>query len=70
MADGALGFYLDRYVSARVARYSYGTEVSRRFVPIDPQHIKRSARKVRIPSGRVFLSGIFNTILPKVALEI
>ncbi|KAJ8094286.1 hypothetical protein PM082_006826 [Marasmius tenuissimus] len=65
VADGAVSFYLDHRVSARVARFTYGIECSTAYVPSDPEHRKRSdtvytnlARRQRVP-------GFFSHILPK-----
>ncbi|KAF7970803.1 hypothetical protein HWV62_22804 [Athelia sp. TMB] len=42
VAEGAVSFYLDHRVSARVARKTYGSRSSTRFKPHDPEHKQRS----------------------------
>lgn len=66
VADGAISFYLDHFVSARVAKLSYGTDVA---VPLNlnnPEHRKRRQKAYRNLTGLEYLDDVFSVILPKV----
>jgi len=68
VADGAVSFYLDHFVSARVAKLSYGVGTSNPFNPNNPEHRKRFHKTFRNVAGLECLSDIFSIILPKVSL--
>ncbi len=61
-----MSFYLDRFVSARVIRTTYGVRCSTDYKPNDPEHAARALRKFICPSGRVVLPNGFSPILTKV----
>ncbi|PPQ84845.1 hypothetical protein CVT25_004984, partial [Psilocybe cyanescens] len=65
-ADGAVSFYLDHFVGARVSKYAYGTNLCPLFSPEDPEHIARSDQKFIQVDGRTLISGAFDVILPNV----
>ncbi|KAH8110514.1 hypothetical protein DFH11DRAFT_1514361 [Phellopilus nigrolimitatus] len=65
VADGAISFYLDQYVTSRIARFSYGMEFSWAFDPSNLEHKRRETTAVIWPSGRKMLPGGFNTALRK-----
>ena len=44
VADGALGFYCDHHVSARMSKFMYGVEYLREYDPNDPEHLARRDR--------------------------
>ncbi|KAI0750422.1 hypothetical protein C8Q74DRAFT_368077 [Fomes fomentarius] len=62
---GAVLFYLDNFVSARVMRTTYGTASTIDFDPNDPEHHARRATKLHRPSGRVVVPEAFSIILKK-----
>lgn len=66
MADGALGFYCDHHVSARVSKFMYGVEYLREFDPNDPEHVSRKERLCELPSGPQLLPDAFDCILARV----
>lgn len=66
VADGAVSFFIDHHVMARVAKISYGAPCSRTYNASDPEHVKRSEHRYMRPSGDYSLPGGFSTILPKV----
>ena len=68
MADGAVSFYLDHFVSSRVMKLTYGTEVNVIYNSDDPEHFARRYHKVVRPSGTVRLPNAFSIILQKVCL--
>ena len=66
VADGALGFYCDHHVSARVSRFMYGVEYLREFDLNDPEHVARKERLCELPSGPQLLPDAFDCILARV----
>ncbi|KAM6497401.1 hypothetical protein JOM56_007874 [Amanita muscaria] len=65
VADGAVSYYLDHYVTARVSKYSYGIEVHIPFNPMDPEHAHRRNTKYMGADGKYKIPGVFSTILKK-----
>ncbi|KAG7091390.1 hypothetical protein E1B28_010428 [Marasmius oreades] len=65
VADGAVSFFLDHMVSARVSRFTYGIECNVPYQPSKADHKKRSHTIFVKPSGKTALPGHFSTILPK-----
>ncbi|KAL0573590.1 hypothetical protein V5O48_008367 [Marasmius crinis-equi] len=64
-ADGAVSFYLDHFVTARVARWSYGTDCVTKFNPKDLQHLARNHSVTTRPSGKRVIPNKFSCILSK-----
>lgn len=65
VADGALGFYCDHHVSARVSRFMYGVEYLREYDPNDSEHVTRKDRLCELPSGPRLLPDAFDCILAR-----
>ncbi|KAI6108131.1 hypothetical protein F5141DRAFT_1120837 [Pisolithus sp. B1] len=65
VADGALGFYCDHHVSARVSRFMYGVEYLREYDPNDSDHVARKDRLCELPSGPRLLPDAFDCILAR-----
>ncbi|KIL60579.1 hypothetical protein M378DRAFT_83567 [Amanita muscaria Koide BX008] len=65
VADGAISYYLDHYVTARVSRYSYGKEFILHFNTMNPEHARRKNTKFMGADGKYKISGAFDTILKK-----
>ncbi|KAF8655079.1 hypothetical protein AX16_003244 [Volvariella volvacea WC 439] len=65
VADGAVSFYLDHYVRARVSKYVYGMQCSIQYDSSDPEHRRRESTKSMWPDGMVCIPNAFDTILPK-----
>ncbi|KAF9647981.1 hypothetical protein BDM02DRAFT_3155934 [Thelephora ganbajun] len=65
VADGAIGFYCDHHVGARVAKYMYGVEFLREFDATDPEHKERQSRLFQLPSGPKLLPDAFDCILAR-----
>ncbi|KIY51050.1 hypothetical protein FISHEDRAFT_37884 [Fistulina hepatica ATCC 64428] len=63
VADGAIGFYCDHHVSARMSRFVYGVEFLRDYNPADPEHIARKDKLCELPSGPRLLPDAFDCIL-------
>lgn len=66
VADGAVSFYLDHYVKARISKFAYGTTCSTDYDPNNPDHLSRRANMYVSVSGTRKLPGLFDVILPKV----
>lgn len=66
VADGAIGFYCDHHVSARVAKFMYGVEFLRELDPSDPDHVARKGRLCELPSGPKLLPDAFDCVLSRV----
>jgi len=66
VADGAISFYLDHFVAARVSKFAYGVEVSRRYQPWNAEHVRRNGQTYMGVTGHRMIEGIFDTVLPKV----
>jgi hypothetical protein len=65
VADGAVGFYCDHHVSARMSKFMYGVEYLREFDGADPEHVKRQDRLCELPSGPKLLLDAFDCILAR-----
>ncbi|KAJ3859048.1 hypothetical protein EV359DRAFT_75728 [Lentinula novae-zelandiae] len=65
VADGALSYYLDHFVSVRVARFTYGTDCVRAYDPYDLEHMRRRATIITAPSGRKVIPNVFSAIVIK-----
>ena len=65
VADGAIGFYCDHHVSARVSKFMYGVEYLREFDPKDEEHVARKHRLFEMPSGPRLLPDAFDCILAR-----
>ncbi|KAJ4471454.1 hypothetical protein J3R30DRAFT_1080306 [Lentinula aciculospora] len=65
VADGALSYYLDHFVSVRVARLTYGTDCVRVYNPRNMEHMRRRDTVITQPSGRKVVPNVFSVILSK-----
>jgi hypothetical protein len=65
---GAVSFYIDRLVSSRVARATYGIEVYTSFDHQDPEHLARQHTRFIDAAGDPSIPNQFASILLKVIL--
>ncbi|KAK0222674.1 hypothetical protein EDD85DRAFT_914386 [Armillaria nabsnona] len=65
VADGALSFYLDHVVAARVSRYDYGSPTYTRYNPRNAGHYARRDTTFFDEGGVLSISDQFSIILPK-----
>ncbi|KAF9816655.1 hypothetical protein IEO21_03960 [Rhodonia placenta] len=65
VADGAIGFYCDHHVSARMSKFMYGVEYLREFNSEDEEHVARQHRLFELPSGPKLLPDAFDCILSR-----
>ena len=66
VADGAVSFYLDHFVAARISKFAYGVECSISFNPRNTEHLVRSSSAFISLAGVKQLRGAFDVILQKV----
>ena len=66
VAEGAASFYLQQFVSTRVAKLTYGTKVAEAYNEFDAEHRKRSATVGMNAAGRKLVPGAFAVALAKV----
>lgn len=68
VADGAVSFYLDHVVKARVSRHAYGIEISKAFDKSNEDHQRRKdgGMFTSSPSGHILLPKFFSVILASV----
>jgi hypothetical protein len=66
VADGTVSYYIDHFVTTRVAKYSYGTRSSLPYDPSDPEHLSRPHAIYTDLTGHQKIRGSFDVILPKV----
>jgi len=65
VAEGAVSFYLDNFVTSRIAKCSYGTRYSFFYDPESRENLKRKKDVWSRPSGQKMISGGFKTVLTK-----
>lgn len=68
VADGAVSFYIDHFVSARVSKLAYGVSIWEEYQPYNPEHRCREKNKFMTPGGCLGIGDIFSAILAKVTL--
>ncbi|TFK64304.1 hypothetical protein BDN72DRAFT_861491 [Pluteus cervinus] len=66
VADGAVSYYIDHFVTTRVAKFDFGTSMSTDYCPSQNDHVLRLRGKYIGMDGAERLPGAFSTILPKV----
>ncbi|KAH0588423.1 hypothetical protein H2248_004272 [Termitomyces sp. 'cryptogamus'] len=65
VADGGVSFYIDHFVSARIAKYTYGIQICHRYKPSDPEHESRFLTVFTNAAGYEMVPGAYSIILPK-----
>ncbi|PIL34593.1 hypothetical protein GSI_03372 [Ganoderma sinense ZZ0214-1] len=65
VANGAVSFFLDHFVSSRVMKTTYGTGMVVEYNPFDPVHVARRHSKYIHPSGRIVLPHGFFILLER-----
>ncbi|KZT66904.1 hypothetical protein DAEQUDRAFT_758451 [Daedalea quercina L-15889] len=64
-AEGSLWYHLDRSVSARIAKYTFGTSGCINFIPFLPDHMKRMEKAFVGIDGDVSLPNAFAPIVSR-----
>lgn len=65
VSDGAISFYLDHFVRARVSKLTYGTFFDVTYRPDLPDHRDRASEVFVAASGDKLIRGAFDVILSK-----
>lgn len=65
VAEGAISFYLDHFVSVRVTRFTYGANVRICYNPADPEHLRRVDKAYVDDAGIKRVKDAFQVVLPK-----
>ncbi|PFH47323.1 hypothetical protein AMATHDRAFT_43014 [Amanita thiersii Skay4041] len=65
VAEGSVSFYLDHYVTTRIAKYTYGIKVNADFDPDNSEHRRRERHAFVGADGTRRLPGSFSPILTK-----
>jgi hypothetical protein len=68
VANGALAWYLDNSVSARINKYHYGTEISTPWISSDPEINSRP--RITDASGELVVTGAWSSIVAQVNLQV
>lgn len=71
VADGAISYYLDHWVNARVAKYSIGVLFEEEFDSRNSDHINDPAKKALVHEGATgtkFIGPKFECYISKVSL--
>ena len=66
VAEGAISFYLDRFVAARVARWTYGSPLSVHYDSSNAEHLSRRSQTYVNEAGWTLLPSGFKSLLEKV----
>ncbi|KAJ7157455.1 hypothetical protein C8R46DRAFT_1178680 [Mycena filopes] len=65
VADGAVSFYLEHYVSARVSKHTYGIECITEYISTNAEHRVRSHTSFQDVAGVLVIPKMFSVILNK-----
>ncbi|KAF4620562.1 hypothetical protein D9613_001104 [Agrocybe pediades] len=65
VADGAVSFYIDHFVAARVSKVAYGIDIHTNYQPTSPEHRLRAHTVFENDDGQIEIPGLFSTILSK-----
>ncbi|KJA20624.1 hypothetical protein HYPSUDRAFT_42934 [Hypholoma sublateritium FD-334 SS-4] len=65
VSDGAVSFYIDHFVRARIAKATYGAICSARYNPTNKEHTQRAATTFVAPSGERRVPEMFCVIIAK-----
>lgn len=66
VSDGAVSFYIDHFVRARIAKATYGAICSARYNSTNKEHTQRAATTFVAPSGERRVPEMFCVIIAKV----
>lgn len=70
VAEGALWYHLDHFVSARRAKYVYGTRCDNRYCASMQDHVARRHKAYTHVDGELYVPDAFSRIIPKVPIPI
>jgi len=65
VADGAISYYVDHFVSTRLAKLTYGVFCGTPYIPGLVEHEQRIQRKYQSADGHFYINGCFDVLLRK-----
>ncbi|KAJ7059899.1 hypothetical protein C8F01DRAFT_206812 [Mycena amicta] len=65
VSDGAVSFYLDHFVSARISKDTYGIDIYTAYNSANTEHLRRASSTFVDASGQLSIAGQFRSILPR-----
>ena len=66
VAVGAVSFHVDRFVTGRISKFTYGTSHSIAYEPSNLEHVKRAYKSYLDPSGQKYIPDHFKSMLLRV----
>ena len=66
VAIGAVSYYIDHFVAARVLKFTYGVPCETTYDPSDPEHARRFNKSYVDEIGTRYVRGAFDTMLTRV----
>jgi hypothetical protein len=66
VAVGAVSYYVDRFVTGRISKFTYGVPCSTLYDPSDPEHVRRERQSFVNSMGEKCIPGHFDTMLSRV----
>jgi hypothetical protein len=66
VADGAISFVIDHFVTTRVSKHFYGTRCNSLYDDGNVEHIRRSSQTFISAAGEKRLPRVYSVILPRV----
>ena len=66
VAVGAVSFYVDYFVTGRIAKFTYGVSCNALYRPFDPEHVKREDKSWLDAVGQKWIPNCFEIMLSRV----
>ena len=66
VAVGAVSYYIDHFVTARILKFTYGVECDTRYRPSDPESVERWGKSFVNAMEERRVPGAFKTMLTRV----
>lgn len=70
VAEGAISFFVEHYVTVRIAKFTYGSEAAIPFDLTNPEHALRTSKAQLGIAGNLVLPNAFYPLLTKVILHL
>ncbi|KAI0315438.1 hypothetical protein OF83DRAFT_1062097 [Amylostereum chailletii] len=65
VAEGAVSFHIDHFVSTRAAQFTYGVEATGEYDPRNKSHVRRKHDTFLSPNGTRYIRRVFEPLLVK-----
>jgi len=66
VAIGAVSYYIDHFVTTRIAKFTYGLPSEIVYKPFDPEHVRRAHNTYVDAMGDMRVRNAFSTMLTRV----